>query len=77
MESPHSRIVRNEANDKVAHRRKNYNIATHGILWECGVIVGIVSPRNDVAGQRVKVLAIGWIAANDLEVMPMVMERMT
>jgi hypothetical protein len=41
------------------------------------VIVGIVSPRIDVAGQRVKVLAIGWIAANDLEVMPMVMERMT
>jgi hypothetical protein len=43
MESPHSRIVRNEADDKVTHRWKNYNIATHGVLWECGVIVGIKS----------------------------------
>lgn len=50
MESPNSRIVRNEANDKVAHRRKNYNIATHGILWECAVVVGIESLGVNVVG---------------------------
>lgn len=50
VESPHSRIVRNEANDKIAHWRENCNIATHGILWECGVIVGIESQGVDVVG---------------------------
>jgi hypothetical protein len=50
MESPHSRVVCNEANDKVSHRRKNYNIATHGVLWECGVIVGIESLGVNVVG---------------------------
>jgi hypothetical protein len=77
MEGPHSGIVCNEANDKIPHRRKNYNIATHGILGERGVVVGIISLGVDVIGQRVKVLAVGWITADDLEVMPMVMEWMT
>jgi hypothetical protein len=41
------------------------------------VVVGIISLGVDVVGQRVKVLAVGWITADDLEVMPMVMEWMT
>lgn len=77
MESPHSRIVRNEANDKIAHRREDCHIATHRILWECGVIVGVECLGIDVVGQRVKVLAVGRKTANDLEVMSMIMEWMT
>lgn len=50
VEGPHSRIIRNEANDKVTHWGENCNVATHRILWECGVIVGIECPGINVVG---------------------------
>ncbi|KAG9967033.1 hypothetical protein KCU61_g369, partial [Aureobasidium melanogenum] len=64
------------ANDKIAHRWQNNNIAAHGILGECGVIVGVKSLGVDVVLQRVEVLTIRRRSADELEVMSMVMEWM-
>lgn len=77
MEGPHSGVIRNKADDKISHRRQNYNISAHGILRECSVIVGVESLRVDIVLQRVEVLAIRRRSADELEVMPMVMEWMT
>ena len=76
MEERDTRVICDETNNNVAHWGEYHDVATHGVLGERGVVVGVEGLRINVIGQRVEVLAIRRIAADDLEVMLMEMEWM-